>query len=195
MAQRRLRCLWGLVMVVVACVALVQGDVWAKWGDRAHLICTTMLNKKSSAPSFSYAMCDNLQDVVEEAIADLTYKMSSALNLDFTTFRDDMVSRASKSPYRATGERIIKGTVKWVVENNIKSEKEIRDHFHTKFAQWIMDMAVDNKSAKQMPPIPTDNPEVVEQLRAMGVDIPEQEEGGATEEVGDEEDFWTKVDI
>jgi hypothetical protein len=70
-------------------------------------------------------------------------------------FTDELAERMERAPYRPDGDRIIAETVLHFVEQGISSPKEMKQYFFTRFAQWLMNAAVNNgKSLDSMPAYP-----------------------------------------
>jgi hypothetical protein len=62
-------------------------------------------------------------------------------------FTDEMAERMELEPYRSDGDRIIKSTAVYLLDNGVTAPKDIKAYFFKKFAQWLMNVAVDNKNS------------------------------------------------
>lgn len=71
-------------------------------------------------------------------------------NVMFTT---ELAERAEKEPYRSDGDRIIRETAEHFVDTKLVSPKEMKKYFFTKSAQWLMNVAVDNKRSLSSQPV------------------------------------------
>jgi hypothetical protein len=129
-----------LCVLVVLQILSIEADVWQRWSDHAWRLC----NKATSQKDLPIGMCDNLQEVVEEAMQNLALQMTQAMSKT-PDYRDELVLRSLKNPYRSDGERIMKSVVNWMVLNRITSQTEIQREFGSKFGQWFLNLAVDNK--------------------------------------------------
>jgi len=182
-----------VLCAVVGCLLVAQADVWQKWSDMADNICLKMTKQAG----LSEGRCDNLQQVIEDVMQDLALKMTSAMKdtKKPLEYLDELASNSLKFPYRAEGEQIIKETVKWVMDNNIVSQREIQNYFTTKFGQWFMNLAVDNKQKAMQRNLgrtgistPTNSEDFVKHLNEQSKHEGEELGGEQEEEEEDEED-------
>jgi len=71
-------------------------------------------------------------------------KKEPADNIQFT---NDLSERIELEPYRSDGTNIIKETVRHFIQNKVSSREAMKKHFFIKSAQWLMNVAVDNKKS------------------------------------------------